>query len=76
MLMEVDGGGYGYNGCSFLDLSSKSVWYLVEGDGSCMTASVSSRTFDVSVSILRGTGCDEFTCVSASENYYAGAASW
>jgi hypothetical protein len=78
------GGGYGYNetvppysGCSFLDLSSKSVWYLVEGDGSCMTASVTSRTFDVSVSVIRGTECDEFTCVSASENYYSSnGASW
>ena len=41
-----------------------------------MTASVDSRTFDPSVSVLRGTECDEFVCVSASENYYAGAASW
>jgi hypothetical protein len=65
-----------YSGCSFLDPSSKSVWYLVEGDGSCMTASVDSRTFDLSVSVLRGSECDEFACVSTSENYYAGAASW
>jgi hypothetical protein len=79
------GGGYYGNrtysngtdsGCSFLDPSSKSVWYLVEGDGLCMTASVDSRNFDPSVSVLRGTECDEFVCVSGSENYYAGAASW
>jgi hypothetical protein len=80
------GGGSGYNGtvdlpppysgCSFLDPSSKSVWYLVEGDGSCMTASVTSRNFEPSVSVLKGTECDEFACVSARENYYGGAASW
>jgi hypothetical protein len=79
------GGGYYGNqtysngtdsGCFFLDPSSKSVWYLVEGDGSCMTASVDSRNFDPSVSVLRGTECDEFICVSGSENYYADAPSW
>jgi hypothetical protein len=65
-----------YSGCSFLDPSSKSVWYLVEGDGSCMTTSVASRNFDPSVSVLGGTECDEFACISTSENYYAGTASW
>lgn len=41
-----------------------------------MTASTTSRTFDPSVSVLIGTDCDEFVCVSAGENFYAGAASW
>jgi hypothetical protein len=65
-----------YSGCSILDPSSKSVWYMVEGDGSCMTASVDSRNFDPTTSVLRGTECDELVCVSAIENYYAGVATW
>jgi hypothetical protein len=65
-----------YIGCSFLDPTSKSVWYLVEGDGSCMTASVTSRNFDPSVTVLRGTECDEFACVNASDDYRSNGASW
>jgi hypothetical protein len=74
-------GGYygnqtGYGGCSSLDLSTKSVWYLVEGDGSCMTASATSRTFDVSVSVFRGNLCSVLTCISQSDDYSFNGASW
>jgi hypothetical protein len=82
-------GGYGYNGtsiflppdidsgCSYLDPSSKSVWYLVEGgEGSCMSASVTSRDFNPSVSVFRGNQCGELTCISRNEQYSSNGISW
>jgi hypothetical protein len=80
--------GNGYNGgynevilppdynCRSLDPSSKSVWYLVEGDGSCMTSSVTSSNFDPSVSVFRGNQCGELTCISRSDDYNSKGASW
>jgi hypothetical protein len=74
-------GGPGYitpfpeTNCRSFDRSSKSVWYLVEGDGSCMTASVTSRNFDASVSIFTGNQC-ELTCLNRSDDYSPDRASW
>jgi hypothetical protein len=67
--------GYGYSGCPFLDPSSKSVWYLVEGDGSCMTASVTGN-FDASVSVFRGNQCSDLICINLSNDYSSNRESW
>jgi hypothetical protein len=63
------------NNCRSFDPNSKSVWYMVEGDGSCMTASVTSRNFDASVSIFTGNQC-ELTCINRSDDYSPDGASW
>jgi hypothetical protein len=40
-----------------------------------MTASVTSRNFDASVSIFTGNQC-ELTCINRSDNYSPDGASW
>jgi hypothetical protein len=48
----------------------------VEGDGSCVTASATSRNFNPSVSVFRGNQCGELTCISQNEEYSSNGASW
>jgi hypothetical protein len=62
-------GGYGYyDDCYNVRPSTKSVWYLVEGDGSCYTASAVGSTFETVVAIYDGRSCDGLSCSAQSEN--------
>jgi hypothetical protein len=77
---SVAGGSIGYgNNCDYnVRPTTKSVWYLVEGDGSCYTASAtgsgSGSAFDTVVAIYDGQSCDRLSCSAQSE--YGNKISW
>jgi hypothetical protein len=62
------------NNCYNVRPSTKSVWYLVEGDGSCYTASAAGSTFKTVVAIYDGPSCDRLSCSAQSE--YGSDISW
>jgi hypothetical protein len=55
-------------------VTTKSVWYLVEGDGSCYTASAVGSAFNTVVAIYGGGSCDRLSCSAQSE--YGNVISW
>lgn len=62
--------------CYNVDPSTKSVWYVVEGDGSCLSASTLGSNFDTVLAIYQGGGCQDLTCVTQGENAYNDEVSW
>jgi hypothetical protein len=62
--------------CYNVQPSTKSVWYIVEGDGSCLSASTLGSNFDTVLAIYQGGGCQDLTCVTQSENEYNDEVSW
>jgi hypothetical protein len=62
--------------CYNVDPSTKSVWYVVEGDGSCLSASTLGSNFDTVLAIYQGEGCQGLTCVTQSQNAYNDEVSW
>jgi hypothetical protein len=62
--------------CYNVEPSTKSVWYIVEGDGSCLSASTLGSNFDTVLAIYQGDGCQDLTCVTQSEYDYNDEVSW
>jgi hypothetical protein len=62
--------------CYNVEASTKSVWYIVEGDGSCLSASTLGSNFDTVLAIYKGGGCQGLTCVTQSEYDYNDEVSW
>jgi hypothetical protein len=62
--------------CYNVESSTKSVWYVVEGDGSCLSASTLGSNFDTVLAVYKGEGCQGLTCVAQSEYYYSDEVSW
>lgn len=69
---ESDSSGYG-NNCNVFPFT-KSVWYLVQGDGSCYTASTTDSAFESVVSIYEGRGCERLSCFAQAQ--YGNKISW
>jgi hypothetical protein len=62
------------NNCYNVRPTTKSVWYLVEGDGSCYTASAAGSAFQTVVAIYNGQSCDRLSCSAQSD--YGDELSW
>lgn len=56
----------GYGGpatsCNSVDGSAKTVWYELEGDGSCLSASVVGEGFRPLLAVYDGDDCDSIAC--------------
>jgi hypothetical protein len=66
-------GGYGEN-CNNIYGLRKTVWYKVVGDGSCMTASISSD-FEAVVAVFGGE-CEGLRCLGKADYYTESGLSW
>jgi hypothetical protein len=62
--------------CYNVEPSTKSVWYIMRGDGSCLSASTLGSNFDTVLAIYKGDGCEDLTCVTQSEYDYNDEVSW
>jgi hypothetical protein len=62
--------------CYNVEPSTKSVWYILEGDGSCLSASTLGSNFDTVLAIYQGDGCQDLICVTQSEYDYNDEVSW
>jgi hypothetical protein len=62
--------GYGKTGlnCFVAERMTNTVWYELDGDGSCWSASVVGEGFDVSLILFEGDACDSILC--ANENFF------
>jgi hypothetical protein len=62
------GEGYGSPAvsCSVIDGLSKTLWYEVVGDGSCLSASVAADNFDAVLGLYEG-ACGEISCLDQTE---------
>jgi hypothetical protein len=63
--------GEGYDSpalsCSAIDGMSKTLWYEVVGDGSCLSASVAAENFEAILGLYEG-ACDEISCLDQTGN--------
>jgi hypothetical protein len=57
--------------CFVAQRMSKVVWYELEGDGSCLSASVVGESFETALVLFEGENCDRISC--ADENYFGSA---
>lgn len=62
-----DSGRPGVN-CYVAERMSNTVWYELDGDGSCWSASVVGEGFDAGLVLFDGVACDRMLC--ANENYF------
>lgn len=47
----------------------QSVWYELEGDGGCITASLRQSNSDVIIAAYEGAGCGNLTCVGETQQF-------
>jgi hypothetical protein len=69
----LDSGVYG---CNNINPEVVSVWYEVQGDGSCLTASLPSADFATNIAVLGGSGCGNLTCLGEGQYYNANQVTW
>lgn len=53
--------------CNAVDKNSRIVWYELEGDGSCFTASTSGSTFNTGLEVYTGE-CGTLECMKGNDN--------
>lgn len=53
--------------CGRLAPDTRGIWYAVEGNGLCYTASITNSDFDTLLQIYNGT-CSNLSCVNGSED--------
>jgi hypothetical protein len=49
-----------------IDGSSKTLWYEVVGDGSCLTASIAAESFEAVLGLYEG-ACDDISCLDKTK---------
>jgi hypothetical protein len=52
------------------------VWYEVQGDGSCLTASLPFADFSSNIAVLGGSGCGNLTCLGEGQYYDTNQVTW
>jgi len=66
--------------CSSSSTFTRGVWYKLEGDGRCYTASTQGSAFDTVLAVYdTTTGCEALSCVAESDEfdfYSTSQASW
>jgi hypothetical protein len=67
---SAEGYGSPATSCNFVDGSAKTVWYEIEGDGSCLTASVVGDGFRPLLALYDGDDCDLITCEAQTSSGY------
>jgi hypothetical protein len=67
---SAEGYGSPATSCNFVDGSAKTVWYELEGDGSCMSASVVGDGFRPLLALYDGDDCDLITCEAQTSSGY------
>jgi hypothetical protein len=67
-----DSGAYS---CNNVYSMVQSVWYEVQGDGSCLTASLSAYSY-FTIAVYGGSGCAELTCLGESQYYNGNSVTW
>lgn len=50
-----------------LDGSTKTLWYEVVGDGSCLIASVAADNFEAVLGLYEGDACGDISCLDQAE---------
>jgi hypothetical protein len=70
--------GYGSPGtrCNIVDGSSKTLWYEIIGDGSCLSASVTGEDFEAVLALYEGNNCGAISCAAQTEYDDRGRLSW
>jgi hypothetical protein len=66
----------GLSNCSNVNPEVLSVWYEVQGDGSCLTASLPFADFPSNIAVLGGSGCGNLTCLGEGQYYYVNQVTW
>jgi hypothetical protein len=61
-LYSAEGYGSPATSCNFVDGSAKTVWYELEGDGSCLSVSVVGEGFQPLLALYDGDDCDLISC--------------
>jgi hypothetical protein len=67
-LATQDGPGRPGINCYVAEQMSSTVWYELDGDGSCWSASVVGEGFETGLVLFEGDTCDRILC--ANENYF------
>jgi hypothetical protein len=62
--------------CNNINPEVLSVWYEVQGDGSCLTASLSFADFPSIIAVLGGSGCGNLTCLGEGQYYDVNQVTW
>jgi hypothetical protein len=68
--------GSGVYSCNNVNPSVNSVWYEVQGDGSCLTASLPFSNFDPTIAVYGGSGCTDLTCLGEGQYYNGNQITW
>lgn len=68
--------GSGVYSCNNINSAVQSVWYEVQGDGSCLTASITDSSFDSTIAIYGGSGCDNLSCLGEGQYYSLNQVTW
>jgi hypothetical protein len=69
--------GSGVYSCNNINSMVQSVWYEVQGEGSCLTASLPSYDFDSTLAVYGGSGgCANLTCLGESQYYNGNQVTW
>jgi len=56
--------------CSYVSAFTRGVWYKIEGDERCYTASTRGSTFDTVVAVYNTTaGCQGLSCLAENDDY-------